>query len=50
MTSADEAAIEGYRLFYDQEGSDEFVELELAAERTAYICRGLRPNTMYRCG
>lgn len=44
----EEAPLEGYTLFYDLEGSEEFVELELGAERTTYVAQGLRPGVTYR--
>ena len=43
-----EGSLEGYILFYDQETTEEYVELELDASRTSYIVRGLAPNTIYR--
>lgn len=37
-----------YRLFYDQEDTDEFVEVELKPSQCSYHATGLVPNAVYR--
>lgn len=40
--------VTGYRLYYDQEGSDEFTEVEVPPTQCTYNASGLAPGAVYR--